>query len=140
MAGLRYDPAVPDRSDVDLRGSVVRVTMKGRREMVLPIGKKAARDIDRYLRTRAAHPHAEDPWLWIGTKGRLTASGIYQLIKDRGKAIGLPDLHPHQLRHTFSHDWLDNGGSEGDPMFERLGEQRASGASPRIQTPTAGTV
>jgi len=49
-------------------------------------------------------------------KGRLTASGVYQMIKDRGNAIGLPDLHPHQLRHTFSHDWLANGGSEGDLM------------------------
>jgi integrase len=116
MAGLRYDAADADLSDVDLRGSVVRVTVKGRREMVLPIGKKTARDIDRYLRVRAAHPRAEDQWLWLGTKGRLTASGIYQMIKDRGKAVGLPDLHPHQLRHTFSHDWLANGGSEGDLM------------------------
>jgi integrase len=38
------------------------------------------------------------------------------MIKDRGAAVGLPDLHPHQLRHTFSHDWLANGGSEGDLM------------------------
>jgi site-specific recombinase XerC len=89
MAGLRYDPADADLSDVDLRGSVVRVTVKGRREMVLPIGKKAARDIDRYLRTRAAHPRAEDPWLWLDTKGRLTASGICQMIKDRGTAVGV---------------------------------------------------
>ena len=38
------------------------------------------------------------------------------MIKDRGNAVGLPDLHPHQLRHTFSHDWLASGGSEGDLM------------------------
>jgi len=73
--------------------------------MVLPIGKKSARDLDRYLRLRAAHPRAELPWLWLGPKGRLTPSGIYQMIKDRGRAIDLPELHPHQLRHTFSHDW-----------------------------------
>jgi integrase len=116
MTGLRYDASEPDLSDVDLHGNVVRIIAKGRREMVLPIGKKTARDIDRYLRVRAAHPRAEDPWLWLGKKGRLTASGIYQMIKDRGSAVGLPDLHPHQLRHTFSHDWLANGGSEGDLM------------------------
>jgi integrase len=116
MGGLRYSAEDADVSDVDLRGNVVRVTAKGRREMVLPIGKKTARDIDRYIRVRAGHSHAGDPWLWLGKKGRLTPSGIYQMIKDRGSAIGLSDLHPHQLRHTFSHDWLASGGSEGDLM------------------------
>jgi integrase len=116
MGGLRYSTEDADLSDVDLRGGVVRVTAKGRREMVLPIGKKSARDLDRYLRLRAAHPRSDLRWLWLGPKGRLTPSGIYQMIKDRGSAVGLPELHPHQLRHTFSHDWLANGGSEGDLM------------------------
>jgi site-specific recombinase XerC len=116
MGGLRYSANDPDLSDVDLRAYVVRVAAKGLREMVLPIGKKTARDIDRYIRVRAVHPHADDPWLWLGKKGRLTPSGIYQMIKDHGNTIGLPDLHPRQLRHTFSHDWLASGGqlSPGD--------------------------
>ena len=58
-----------------------------RRELVLPTGIKSARDIDRYIRVRAGHPHAADAWLWLGTKGRLTASGVYQMIKDRGAAV-----------------------------------------------------
>jgi site-specific recombinase XerD len=116
MGGLGYSADDPESSDVDLRSRVVRVTAKGRRELVLPIGSKTARDIDRYIRMRAAHSRADEPWLWLGKKGRLTPSGIYQMIKDRGESVGLPDLHPHQLRHTFSHDWLANGGSEGDLM------------------------
>jgi site-specific recombinase XerC len=116
MAGLRYSADDPELSDVDLRSRAARIIGKGRRELVLPIGAKTARDIDRYIRVRAGHPHAADPWLWLGKKGRLTASGVYQMIKDRGSAVGLPDLHPHQLRHTFSHDWLASGGSEGDLM------------------------
>jgi hypothetical protein len=87
MGGLRYSTEDADLSDVDLRASVVRVTAKGRREMVLPIGKKTARDIDRYIRVRAAHPRVDDAWLWLGAKGRLTPSGIYQMIKDRGGAV-----------------------------------------------------
>jgi site-specific recombinase XerD len=116
MSGLRYSQEDPELSDVDLKSRVARITAKGRRELVLPLGAKSARDIDRYIRARAAHPRAADPWLWLGNKGRLTASGVYQMIKDRGNAVGLPDLHPHQLRHTFSHDWLASGGSEGDLM------------------------
>jgi integrase len=94
----------------------VRIIAKGRREMVLPMGTKAARDIDRYIRARAAHPRAADRWLWLGKKGRLTPSGIYHMIKDRGDELGLPELHSHQPRHTFSHDWLASDGSEGDLM------------------------
>jgi site-specific recombinase XerD len=116
MGGLRYHADDSELSDVDLKSRVVRVMAKGRRELVLPIGTKTARDTDRYIRVRAAHSHVAEPWLWLGKKGRLTSSGIYQMVKDRGTAVGLPDLHPHQLRHTFSHDWLANGGSEGDLM------------------------
>lgn len=75
-----------------------------------------ASGVDRYIRARAVHPHAADPWLWLSKKGRLTPSGIYQMIKDRGNEAGLPEPHPHQVRHTFSRDWLANGGSEGDLM------------------------
>jgi hypothetical protein len=45
-----------------------------------------------------------------GTKSCLPASGVHQMVNDRGMAIGLPDLH----RHTSSHAWLADGGSEGD--------------------------
>lgn len=38
------------------------------------------------------------------------------MINDRGAEVRLPELHPHQLRHTFSHHWLASGGSEGDLM------------------------
>ena len=42
MADLRYRPGDPESSDVDLRSRVVRITAKGRRELVLPIGAKSA--------------------------------------------------------------------------------------------------
>jgi site-specific recombinase XerC len=116
MGGLRYSADDPDASDVDLKSRVIRVIAKGRRELVLPIGTKAARDIDRYIRVRAAHPRSAEPWLWLGKKGRLTPSGIYQMIRERGDGIGVADLHPHQLRHTFAHGWLAHDGSEGDLM------------------------
>jgi site-specific recombinase XerC len=122
MASLRYSGGDPEASDVDLRSRVVRITAKGRREPVLPIGAKSARDIDRYIRVRAGHPRAADAWLWLGTKGRLTTSGVYQMIKDRGAAVGLPDLHPHQLRHTFSHDWQVSGVAAA-ASFSRSGER-----------------
>jgi site-specific recombinase XerC len=74
MGGLRYSADDVDSSDVDLRSRVVRITAKGRREMVLPNGAKTARDLDRYIRARAAHSRAADPWLWFGKKGQATSA------------------------------------------------------------------
>ena len=55
---------------MDRRSRVVRITAKVRRGLVLPIGTKSARNIDRYVRVRAGHPRTADQWLWLGTKGR----------------------------------------------------------------------
>ena len=46
----------------------------------------------------------------------MTASGIYQVVRERGLQAGLGKLFTHQLRHTFAHAWLASGGNEGDLM------------------------
>jgi site-specific recombinase XerD len=101
---------------VDLNLDVLLVLGKGRRERALPFGHKAGEALERYLRVRARHKHAELPWLWIGLRGRLTAYGVVMMLRRRGRQAGLPGLHPHQFRHTFAHQWLAEGGGETDLM------------------------
>jgi site-specific recombinase XerD len=72
--------------------------------------------LDRYLRVRARHWDAALPWLWLGLKGQLTAWGLVQMLRRRSHQAGLPDLHPHQFRHTFAHQCLAQGGGETDLM------------------------
>jgi site-specific recombinase XerD len=103
-------------ADVDLDLDVLLVLGKGRRERALPFGRKAGEALDRYLRARARHKDADLPWLWLGLKGRLTEWGLVQMLRRRGAQAGLPGLHPHQLRHTFAHEWLLQGGGETDLM------------------------
>jgi integrase/recombinase XerC len=38
------------------------------------------------------------------------------MLRRRGAEAGLPGLHAHQLRHTFAHEWLAQGGGETDLM------------------------
>jgi site-specific recombinase XerD len=116
VAGLRYHPSDTAESDIDLNGGVIRVLGKGRRERALPIGVKTIKALDRYIRKRALRAHADAPWLWLGHKGRFADTGIAQTVKARGRSAGLGDIHPHQLRHTFAHSWLADGGTEGDLM------------------------
>lgn len=137
VTNLRYVPSDETANDVDLDQGILRVLGKGRRERVVAVGSKTVRALDRYLRLRQRSAHADLPWLWLGRKGRLTDSGIAQIIRERGREAGLGDrLHPHQLRHTFAHSWLAGGGGETDlmrlagwrsrQMLERYGASAAS--------------
>jgi site-specific recombinase XerD len=103
-------------ADVDLEHDVALVLGKGRRPRSCPFGAKTAQAIDRYLRVRAKHPQARLDALWLGLRGRLGDSGVAQIMRRRGTRAGLGPLHAHQLRHTFAHQWLAEGGGEGDLM------------------------
>src|SRR6266542_2053472 len=111
VAGLRL--LSEDGGDVDLDGGVLRVLGKGRRSRLVPIGPKAARAVDRYLRKRTQHHHAALPNLWIGKKGPMTGSGIRQMVWKRSTAAGIGRIYPPRLRHPSTHRWPEAGGSEG---------------------------
>lgn len=89
---------------------------KGRRPRLLPFGHKTAVALDRYLRIRAQHRDHACAALWLGHAGPMTPNGIYQVVRDRAMQAGLGKFHTHQLRHTFAHTWLSEGGAEGDLM------------------------
>jgi site-specific recombinase XerC len=116
--GVRVSEAagimLPD--DLDLDDQVVIVLGKGRRQRAVPFGRKTALALDRYLRLRASHTFAYLPNLWVGARGAMTPSGLFQVVADRGASVGLPGLHPHQFRHSFADSWLSAGGNEGDLM------------------------
>jgi len=103
-------------SDVDLAEQMAYVVGKGSRPRVCPFGVTTARALDRYLRVRARHRSEADSAFWLGVKGAMTDSGLAQVLRRRGTQAGLGAIHPHQLRHTFAHQFLASGGNEGDLM------------------------
>ena len=103
LAGIRYYPDDPRRSDIDLWQREITVHGKGRKTRTVKIGHDAARSLDRYLRVRARHAQAYRPQLWLGVnnRGPMTASGIYQVIVRRGRQCGV-EVYPHRFRHLLS--------------------------------------
>lgn len=105
---------------VDLPRRIIKVRLKGGDEHLIPLGRRAAAALDRYLRLRARSRHAESPWLWLGTTGRdvghFGTAGIQDMLERRAEQCGIPHLTPHMFRRTFAHDWLAAGGSELDAM------------------------
>lgn len=109
LAGLKME-------DVDLDAQTITVLGKGSRVRIVPFGRKAARDIDRYIRVRALHPQVSEQRLWLGKAGPMTGSGIYQIVKNRAAQAGIGEVYPHLFRHTLAHLWLAGEGTEGDLM------------------------
>lgn len=103
--------------DVDLTRCIALVTGKGDRQRRVRFDVRTAQAINRYIGMRAEHKFARHPRLWLAIKNRgpLTPNGIRQIIERRGQAAGV-DIHPHMFRHTFTHNYLDKGGAEGDLM------------------------
>jgi site-specific recombinase XerD len=88
--------------------------------------------LDRYLRTRKAHPWAgRTDQLWLGERGPIGIRTINDIVSRAGKRAGLGRVHTHQLRHTWAsnakeaglgHDELKAlGGWSSDRMLERYG-------------------
>jgi site-specific recombinase XerD len=116
-SGCRAAEAINLRVDeIDLRDKVAYVVGKGRRPRAIPFGVRTAQALDRYIRARARHPQGDLPWLWISVKGRLTTSGLRQLMERRCDQAGIERIHPHVLRHHFAHHYLSDGGQETDLM------------------------
>ena len=63
LAGIRYHPGDPARSDLDLHAREIRIRGKGGTARTVRIGHQAARSLDRYLRARTRHAQAHRPQL-----------------------------------------------------------------------------
>ncbi|WP_024799312.1 tyrosine-type recombinase/integrase [Nocardia sp. BMG51109] len=118
--GCRRGEIAPLSVDaLDFAENTATVLGKGRRPRTVPFGDKTRTALRRYLRVRAQHPKAvnDEPALWLGKFGPMTDHGIGQMVERRCQAAGIEHIHPHQFRHFFAHNWLDNGGQEQDLMM-----------------------
>jgi site-specific recombinase XerD len=101
---------------VNVRQRTARVERgKGGKGRVTAFSAGTARDLDRYLRTRASHRLAGEPWLWLPVKRskepRLTYGGLYTALRRRALAADPPfRLHPHMLRSTGAIGFRRKGG------------------------------
>ncbi|MGP8000628.1 MAG: tyrosine-type recombinase/integrase [Streptosporangiaceae bacterium] len=120
LANLHYDPDDESHNDVFLTQRKLRLRLTDDDETWVPIGKKAAAALDRYIRVRARHTQASSPWLWLGVQGHNTAhmtdSGIRDMVGRRGEQAGIRNVHPHRFRCSFADKWLAAGGSSDDLM------------------------
>lgn len=112
-AGLRVSELIQlDVHSIDFTNCIIRITGKGSKERIVPIGEYSLYYLDLYLQKRSSmlkKEHTEA--LFLNNHGkRMTRQGFFKNLKSILKKQGLSeDIHPHTLRHSFATHLLNHG-------------------------------
>lgn len=123
-----------DTDNLYFEEGFLRVFGKGSKERIVPISGEALRALERYLDDArpALSMKSRDPKptdlkaVFLNARGtRLTRQGLHAIVAKAGSAIGVDDLHPHTLRHSFATHMLE-GGADLRVIQEILGHSDIS--------------
>lgn len=110
-SGLRLAELVGlDLTDLDLADRTVRVTGKGRKGRIVPVGRKAIEALQAWLAVRPAIAPADERAVFTGRGGRrIGPRAVQARVAWWARRQGLPvHLHPHLFRHSFASHILES--------------------------------
>ncbi len=123
--GMRVSEAVHLKADnVNLDVGFLRCFGKGRKERIIPLGKKAIESLRRYLKD--ARPKLlktkESEFLFLSRFGKkISRQSLWKMIKKYAKEAKIKKpIRPHILRHSFATHLLE-GGADLRAVQEMLG-------------------
>lgn len=84
---------------------------KGSKERIVPVGEQAEDWVKRYLRdVRPGLTEGRHQAVFVNHRGEpMTRMGFWKNLKAYGVKVGIRDLHPHVLRHSFATHLLEHG-------------------------------
>jgi integrase/recombinase XerC len=101
---------------MDFNLGIIKVRGKGKKERIVPIGRKAIEALDSYLkdlgdlRRKATHNGLGSPVFLNSRGGRLTARSVARIVKKYILQCGIVrDISPHSIRHSFATHLMDAG-------------------------------
>ncbi len=112
-SGLRLSELIAlDVADLESGVGLVRVTGKGAKTRVVPVGRFAQAALKRWLVVRPRLAPSDEPALFLGRGGRRLSRRAVQLRVQRWaqrQGTEIP-VHPHMLRHSFASHLLESSG------------------------------
>lgn len=134
--GARVSEAVGLNVDDVIDADIVRLTGKGSKQRIVPLGSYARAAVDAYLvraRPILSAKGRSTPALFLGMRGaRLSRQNAWLIIRAAAERAQLPvEISPHTLRHSFATHLLA-GGADVRVVQELLGH--SSVATTQIYT------
>ncbi len=112
-SGLRLSELTSLKSgDVNYSDATVRVTGKGNKTRVVPVGSHALQALKTWMTVRDSLVKQDEAALFVSQNGgAITPRAIQQRLKTWSIKQGLPgNVHPHMLRHSFASHVLQSSG------------------------------
>lgn len=112
-SGLRLAELISIKlADISLADASVRVTGKGAKTRIVPVGRKAREALGAWLKVRAELAKPQDDWLFVGPRGgRLSPRTLQARLRRWGTVQGIAlGIHPHLFRHSFASHILESSG------------------------------
>ena len=114
-SGLRVSELVNAKLEfLDMENRMIRVTGKGNKTRLVPVGKKACEALKAYIERGRPECVTKKTGseIFLSSRGgkKLTTVRIWQIVKEVAKIAGLDlNVYPHLLRHSFATHLLSNG-------------------------------
>ena len=110
-SGLRLaELADLDLGDVDAQDATVRVTGKGNKDRIVPVGSRALQALARWHKSRPGMAAADERALFVSNRGtRLSRRSIQARVDHWARRQGIDTrVYPHLFRHSFATHLLES--------------------------------
>lgn len=96
--------------EVDLNDKTVRVTGKGNKDRIVPVGRHAVKAVHEWLQARAGLADQDEQALFVSARGgRLSSRGVQARVKHWAQRQGIDSrVYPHLFRHSFATHLLES--------------------------------
>ena len=109
-AGLRVSELVGlKQADVDLLAGLVVCHGKGNKERRVPLGKSAIHWLQQYAAVKAGYGRQSAPNVFLHRGRPFTRQLAWLMIKRHAENVGIKNVSPHTLRHSFATHLLQHG-------------------------------
>jgi integrase/recombinase XerC len=110
-SGLRLSELTDlDCGDVDMSDATVRVTGKGNKDRIIPVGRKALQALTQWDQIRVQLAAVDEKALFVSNRGtRISPRSVQARVSHWARKQGIDaNVYPHLFRHSFATHLLES--------------------------------